>query len=748
MKKRIDLIIAAFFISAGLIVSTLHFPGGVPGMIIIFLGATFFPGYLLIRLFRIDLSDPLDIYPLSFVAGASLFSLWGLMLFAVNAKVDAAAPGMAIIGGAMIAMNWRREIVSGHKEGFGGPGGLGWAALAITVSITLFAFALGSFRGWGENWDYYTYITIVRRLIERGVAADYPVEYANEGPDPIHSFNVWALMWAAVGRGARMDAIALYVKSAVLTVPAALLSFYYFARTLFNRPNALVALLVYSAYHLLGLGLVILGRTSFYNADPAWLIFFPVAFGLAWTYADRGGKGAAITAVLVSCGTFLIHPLWGSLLVSGVSLIPLLSFRNKSIEHNRAIKIMGITGAAIFCIPLLVAVAAATSDTRFKLSGFIELKGGMVFFLFIPLVMVSPWLILRARALWNDASFKRSWIILALIIAALLPLVVMRYVHVQSARPEIFTATHPYKLFIASRLFILSFFNYTYTAPGMTLYPLSALGIIALPWLFIRREKIGPGAVLAAAGALLIPFIANHPYMSFLFVEATHTAYLRRALRVSAMFAACGGSVLIAAAVLKRPRYAGITAAGVALVSGVLFALYPYSPLYFQRAINKSWFVATKAPRPGLFWHPAYDAYKIENIAWDGEEFSTLVDQIPPGETVFSDRFTSYRLPAHRDIYVVCRMKPGAGVTDQAQRRKDQARFFRAETTREERCRILKKYDARWVILSLDPNYRLRDYYLGDPWTAKKLNDDTGRFRAAGRIGPWVMFEALETCLR
>ena len=152
------------------------------------------------------------------------------------------------------------------------------------------------------------------------------------------------------------------------------------------------------------------------------------------------------------------------------------------------------------------------------------------------------------------------------------------------------------------------------------------------------------------------------------------------------------------------------------------------------------------APSNGLFWHSDYDAYKNSIVKWDTEQFAVLVEQAPDGDTIFSDRFTSYRLTAYKDVYVVCRMKPSTGAADQNQREIDQARFFDSSTDNREKCLVMKKYKARWALLNVDPDYRLREYYLGDPWTVEKLGGDSERFALIGRAGDWVLFKATDAC--
>lgn len=742
--KRKDLIAAAASVVAGALVGLFHFPGGVPGMIILFFAAVVAPGYLLCRAISPIYFDPLEIYAVSVAVGISLFVLWGLILFAIHGPVDAAIPGMALAGGALIAVNLRRDHHHTDDGLLKEPGGLGWVVSAVVIIITIISYVLGSARGWGEDWDHYTYITMVRRLVTRGIAADYPIAYAGERPDPIHSYNAWALLWAAISRGANIDPINLYIKSAVLTVPATLLAFYSLCKAFFQRPIALVTLLLYAAYHLFGMGLIILGRSSFYNDDPAWLILFPVAVGFGWTYANKGGKGLLVLSMIVVAGVFIVHPLWGAMLLSALGLMVFIMLF-KGPQMKRWLKISAQAGALLFFIPLLYALAITiiygeSAEKR------LTLWLGILLFLIIPLSLAFPWIIKRIVSLWYEPAVKRAFLAFVLCVAVAAPLILIRLLEAQEARSEVYFETSPYKYFIESRLFILNPLNYTYTAPDMTLYPFSLVGVIALPWLIRRYIRGERGAGMVAAGIILVPLIAMHPYLAFLFSKVMHVAYLRRALRFSAMFAACGAGALISTLVSSRPRFAGISALIAALIVGGISAAYPYSPSYFKRAFSKSWFTVAHAPASGLFWHSDYDAYENSDVKWDTEQFSKLVERAADGDTIFSDRFTSYRLTAYKDVYVECRMKPSTGATDQNQREIDQARFFNDSTDNRDKCLILKNYKARWALLNIDPDYRLREYYLGDPWTVEKLAGDGERFHLTGQTGDWVLFRATDGC--
>lgn len=740
MKRHIPILSIWAIALAGFLVAQFNFHLGIIGVAIVFFALAFVPGFLVFNFFERSDFSLLDIYLLSLALGLSIFMVIGVPLFLIKASLNVVILLIFILNSCLLLLNFifmsKRKVEPRKRES---------EPLSVYVLIGLFtvvALVLGSFRGWGEDWDYYTYITMVRRLVSRGVIDNYPCAYANEIADPIHGFSVWALLWATVAKGVSVDPVYLYVNSAFLTVPACLCAFYFAGKALFSKSVARASLFCYAVFHLFGMGMILLGRSSFYTDDPSWLIFFPTVLGTAIRFVDDGRKSWLVLLALFGAGIWLLHPLWGMLTFISVGLGVVGNLFVKT-PISKVDKIAIGTGLLIFFFPVLYAFFKLLGATvpNFELP---SPKGG-VLFLGVPLILFSPWLYRRLRAIHRATIFRR-WISLTIaLLGVSVPFVILRLYLISKANGDAVLSS-PYKFFVSGALFVLSPFNFTYTAPDMTLFPFSLLGLFAIPLLIKMRNGNRWKADFILGGLFVIPLIALHPYLAYWFSKWAHIAYLRRALRLSAMFASLSAGLVV---VWLAEKFA--LGKRVLVEAIVLLALacavwaYPYSPPYFERAFDKAVFVISKAPSRGLFWHPEYDIYKAHSANWDTERFDEILSSVKNGETVFSDRFTSYRLTAYCDVYVVCRFKPSQSVRDQMKREEDQARFF-AERNNKSRCQILKKYNARWVLLNLDADYRVRDYYLGDPWTAQELEADKERFSVVYRGDNWILFRAESAC--
>lgn len=740
MRKHTHILCAWAAALAAFLIDHYGFRAGIIGIAFTFSALTFVPGFLTLNFLKHDNFSLLDIYILSLVLGFSIFMIIGVPLFLLKAPLAVVVPLFFALSSCLLVLNLvfvrTRKIIERRE----------YEPISVYLLIlffTVWTLVAGAFRGWGEDWDYYTYITMVGRLVSRGIIDNYPTAYANEIVDPIHGFNVWALLWASVAKGASVTPVFLYVNSAFLTVPAALCAFYFAGKSLFPKSAAVSSLFCYSVFHLFGMGMILLGRSSFYTDDPAWLIFFPTLLGTAIRFVNEERKCWLIMSALLAAVAWLIHPLWGMLaLVSlGLGVAGKLFVRA---GVSRMDKIALMAGVCIFFLPVLYACIKLLSGDSpgFELppSGW-----GSVCFLGLPLILFSPWLYKKAKSVYDDSVFRR-WILLTVVsVVTAFPAVILRLFLISKAGGE-GVLSSPYKFFLSGALFVLSPFNYTYTAPDMTVFPLSVLGLFAIPLLFRKLNQDDGKSAFVLLGLFIIPIIAIHPYLAYWFVKWVHIAYLRRALRLGAMFAALSSGLAVTWFVGRFTLRKRIVAhAVVFIILGIIVWLYPYSPPYFRNSFGKALFIVFKAPSDGLFWHPEYDIYKMKSANWDTEPFEEVLSPVRDKETVFSDRFTSYRLTAYRDVYVVCRFKPSQGVLDQMEREEDQARFF-AEKNNDNRCRILKKYNARWILLNLDPDYRVRDYYLGDPWTAQELEADKEKFSVAERVGKWVLFKAGSAC--
>lgn len=776
MKGKPDILAAVGAIVAGGIVTVLHLPGGTIGMTLIFLGMIAAPGYLLARMLLPDPFDPWEIYPLSLTLGVTCFGIVGMIMFLASAPIIAAYPAMAAVGLAFAVGAIHESPLQWEKGWSKETGWLGWSFAIVLALIFLVAIRLGSFRGWYAEWDYYTYITMVRRLVTRGFAGNFPLSYIAEGNDPIHSYNIWALMWAAISRGAQIEPVILYVRSGFLTILAAILAFYSLTKVLFNRSSAMAAAICYALYHLIALGFIELGSSSFFNDDPAWLIFFPTAIRLGWEYLDRRGaaccapalstssvRGAAsgapakqlIACVLAVAGTLMVHPLWGGLAALVIALAALTRMlskkpgtRNKLMSpvfsRYAPAELAAWLGCALILAPSVWAMWEIGAGVRVLGTNIISSWWDFIILLVLPAALMIPKLVERISK--NPDKARQGARLLACIAIVFAPLVLLRFHETRGARADLFEQLHPYKWYITDRLFVLNPSLYTYTEPGMTLYPWSLIGVAALPWLWLRARRGDRASYFVAAAILVIPLVAINPYLSWLFCKVLHPAYLKRALRVSGIFAAMGAGIVMWNIAGRAGKKAWVALIALAFAAAVGSSIYPVDPPYFQGALEKAWFIIKNPPSEGLFWAPDINADIMPDTKWDTEEFSSLLDHVPEGETVVSDAFTGYRLTAYRDVFVIIRPKPSFAVNDQASRDKDYEKLMTAGENTGPVCEVLRRYKSRWILFNADPTYRIRGHLMWDPRLIRSIITSSDYFELVEVRSPWGLALAKPEC--
>jgi len=743
MKNKPLFWAAVGFIIAGGLATASHWPGGTVGMVLVFFGMIIAPGYLLSNVIFDEPSDPWGIYPLSLVLGVSCFGLVGMIMFFLRAPVGAAYPSMAAVG-VVCAVFARKKARHFEKGRFKEAGALGWIFAAVVFLTVFISLLLGSFRGWAVEWDYYTYITMIRRIVARGVADNFPLAYSNESHDPIHSYNVWALMWAAISTAIRVDPISLYIKSGVLVIPAAILAFYSLAKTLFDRAVGMAATVCYALYHFIAMGFILLGRCSFYNADPAWLIFFPTVISLGWRYSENGGRGRLAACMLTLAGTMMVHPLWGVLSGMALALGALVRVVSDGSEARPVSRWASRIGWVVLLIPVVWGLWHVTFETEVEGGKKPELWWDFIFFLGMPLVLWTPRLIESARNLTEKS--RRAVVLVLSGAIATIPFVLLRFIETRGARMEEFETLKPYNWFITESLYVLHPFHATYTAPDITLFPWTLLMLLALPWLIVRYRRGNVASLFAVLAILLIPVLAFHPYLSWIFDRLLHMAYLRRALRFSSLFAAVAVGMGAWAIARHAGKWAGVALVSLGLAAAVASGAFPVNPDYFRGAMAKSIFIMLHRPAQGLFWQSDDNAHRIRGVRWDTEEFAVLLKHVPLRETVLSDPFSSYRITAYRDIYVLSRLKYSIAARDQLRREEDASALTTAGYDSSRVCNLLRRYRSRWILLNLDPGYRMRGYFMWTPQTVNMVLNSGKYFEPVDQRPPWVLFRATSAC--
>ncbi len=286
------------------------------GMTLFFIAPGFFLGLLILGNRRICLWERL---PLSIALSMGVWALPGLIAYVLEMPlgdlvlVELYIAGFlfaaALVGGLVRA---GKGIESTDERPSFSTGIVVFAVGVLAVGLSAW---MGAFRGAELDWDYFNYISHVRKLVFWDKASIAHFAYKNAPPDPVHSYNIWALQWALVSRLFEIDPIVLYSRSAFITIPAALMAFYGLCRRLLNESVARAGLLLYFLYHLLYGGFLFIGRTTFYPADSQWLLIFPACLYLFTYLFEESGKlertgvlaGLALSVLAMS----VVHVLWG-----------------------------------------------------------------------------------------------------------------------------------------------------------------------------------------------------------------------------------------------------------------------------------------------------------------------------------------------------------------------------------------------------------------------------------------------------
>ena len=186
-----------------------------------------------------------------------------------------------------------------------------WVALALVIFSGVLAWFVGASRGPEHDWDLYNYISMVRKFLVWGMAGTHHYFYADAPPDPIHSYNLHALVWAVIALKNRVDPIPLYIHSAFLTVPLCFAAFFSLARRSLGNRAGFFAFAFYFFFQIIYGGMYFVGNSTFYPDDAIWLLGFPALLSLAFIYLEKAGGWAALLTAFSALAVSVIHPLWG-----------------------------------------------------------------------------------------------------------------------------------------------------------------------------------------------------------------------------------------------------------------------------------------------------------------------------------------------------------------------------------------------------------------------------------------------------
>ncbi|HUT54448.1 MAG TPA: hypothetical protein VM658_13750 [bacterium] len=629
------------------------------------------------------------------------------------------------------------------------------AVLAVTLGLAAFAYWTGAERGEVMDWDYFNYISAVVKLVAWNQASNAHVFYLDAPPDPIHSYNIWALQWALMARLYHLDPIELYRRSAFLTVPAAALAFFALGRRMFSANVARTAFFIYVLYNVIYAGLIFFGRTTFYPDDGMWLIVFPMCLVLFLRMFETRHDGLLLGLTLSALAASIVHVLWGLsfYLVIGSYFILFLLYR---FGAARAVVMTArggkaphlITALALASLPVVLAmIDMAVMAARGSYDGFTPLLGGGLDFsagVYLAAFVALPalyliWLVAPFRPRPGpegdpniNFTLRRTGYILAMCLFVAIPYAFLRYGAIQSTNWSQF-GRNPYRAFLTANLFFLNPFELSLGNPGMTFYPLWIAGYLCLPALFAAaRRQYQPRVALVAL--IAVPLICFHPALATFFAEHFSLGYLRRLEKLGALFCVFPLALTLHRVgnwILDEERrplaHLALVLAAAALLSAACIP-WRVQERYYNGMLKKTIAIARAYPQDSLI-HDDTPYLAIREHGWFGAD-----------AVIFSDIWTSYRLTAYLPLFVACQAKPGTGVPDQDERRLLELEFFDPATGIARMERILTRFHAAGVIVNRNPTYKLYGIPCGHPEAIGKLKTAPESFEPLYDQGDWAIF--------
>jgi hypothetical protein len=720
----------------------------------------FLPGFCLGEIFlKNDDADFLDRIAFGVLLSLALFSLPGLYSFHFALKLETV---FRIFMGLSIIC-WLAALIKIFLQSSSLPGKPGeetncgkWIALLLILGSGALACLVGASRGPETDWDLYNYISMVRKFLVWDQAGIHHYFYADAPPDPIHSYNLLALVWAMIAKMNRIDPIPLYIHSAFLTVPLCFFSFLCLARKALGERGGFFAFSFYFFFQLIYGGLYFVGNSTFYPDDAIWLMCFPSLLSLAFIYLEKGSVRLLLLGALASLGVSIVHPLWGlAFYIVLAFFLAAETFRQSGAFHSLH---QGQKEKFSKKAPALLILVLVFSPYLFSLIYFfakiIEQPKqwfeplflefsldrlwfyGLVFILlpvilFIATVPIKTMLAqFKASTFFQKGYFKRVVVLVMVSLLVALPYIFLRQKAVESTNWSSF-GRNPYRGMITPALFLLNPFKRSFTDPNMTFHPVFWLGLLFCPWLFsygkTRSRPLALAAFYSLAGIVLWVL---HPVLATLFAKFFTLGYLRRILRLAGLlsFLPIGAFLenLFSRFKLKTAYAYGL---GVIVAAAVSLALIPVpaEPLYsglFKRMVTLA--------RPE----------NRDTLMTDDAPFKLLAGEksFRPGDVIFSDLYTSFRATAYLGCYVAVQAKPGVGVADQDQRRLEELEFFGPATSPERMLAILKNRKVSWVVINRNPQYQFYGLALGHPETISRLGVMPRNFEKVFDKGDWVIF--------
>lgn len=736
---------------------------------IAFVALFFLPGYLLLRLFPNPLNrSPLTVYPCAIGLSNGLFALIGLAGFGLHLKLSLLASFVIIADAALLGILMYREnerAAAATEPAEAEDSGTPWPVWAFIAAAAILAWLLQSFRMGLEEWDHYTYISLVKRMLEGGVAANYPFAIKDSGIDPMHSFDTNALLWACTSLIARLGAVKSYLYAAPFTALAGACAVYSMAVAIFGKGKiANWAVCIALAYHIIYAGMVTLTKLAFHPADFSAMVLFPTTFYMAAIYMKKPSRPLLVFIALTIAGTFGAHFFWGGLSLIAIALMAFAGIMLKKTENKESeaskknVKAyLFIAAIIIFIIPYVysagIAVGAAAG---LSLEGYIrpkaselvshELMSGLIIFVCLPIILVMiSGRVKQVLSAIRDQAAINALKLLGLGLAVSIPLIAIR-LYTLSFTERGMMGINPYKFYLGKSLYILNPFAVSYFSPELGFHPVFFLGFMAIPFLIRRSLVRGSNGFVAISAVVIMLFVLGitlSPIIAPIFTTVASQAYLRRLIRFAAPFSilAFGGG--LGAILSSKHRGKGYEAVKMIIVPVVISIIFMGWDVVAFGTRALSHFAAQPAQMALLPLRSASSLTNTERGELPGysDAFRWINESLPVGSVVLSDDCTSYILTAFSNVYVTWRPKPGMGVKDFSKRRDAQYTFFLPSSSNRKRWMIATLIGAEYVIISKRGVTTFASRSCEFPNMANELNRDPEYFKPVKEIDGHVIYK-------
>jgi hypothetical protein len=763
MRKSAGLLSAGVIIFGLETAVALGFNPGVTSKILLgFLSFFFLPGYCLAGMLLEDReSDFIDRLGLGYLLSLALFALPGLLCFALKLPLTVIFWSFLGIGVvvwllSLFAQNRRAEPdLHRPSENYV----LNWTALLMAIAAGVLAYYAGASRGPEHDWDLYNYISMVRKFLVWGSADIHHYFYLDAPPDPIHSYNLQALLFAVVALKNRIDPIPLYIRTAFLTVPLCFLSFLSLSRRALSELGGFFAFSFYFFFQLIFGGLYFVGNSTFYPDDSVWLLCFPSLLSLAFLYLNNKRFATLALTGLACLGVSIVHPIWGlafymtlSFYLFAESLRASEAFKGGLESPHKFSKFFLLLLVLLLVVaPYLASgyyiyfhLGEISSDWFAPLFAgfwldrlwfyallFIVLPGLLFLIYNLPFTrLISKF---RASDFYNQGYAKNGLLLVLVSLAFALPYIYLRAKAIQSTQWSSF-GHNPYRGFITPVLFLLNPFKRSFSDPNMTFHPFFWLALVCSPWLFkAGKQKARPELLVIFYGFLGVVLLVMNPVGASLFAKFFSLGYLRRILRLAGILGFLAPAAFCGYYFDKlkiKQSYAAVLTVLAAVIISIAMVPVPGEALYSHLLKRMAALTKLKDKDSLLYPDPAVIYLAQSKL-------------VKPDDVVMSDLYTSFRLTAYLGCYVVAQAKPGVGVEDQAQRRQDELDFFATDASLARMKEIAKRRKVKWVIVNNNLQYSFYDIPLGHPEAIVKMKSDPSGFEMVFEQGDWAVFKAL-----